>query len=102
MILGSKGYPISYECSELIKELKRDIEEFVVGKDELLAVWLREYREHGVEVAVNYDFVVDEAMIESSELLEGERIVVMSAECLLDILLKQNDPIEVYNMEKQI
>lgn len=97
MILGSKGYPISYECSELIKELKRDIEEF--GKDELLAVWLREYREHGIEIAVNYDFVVDEAMIESSELLEGERIVVMSAECLLDILLKQNDPIEVYIVE---
>ena len=66
MILGSKGYPISFECSELIKELRRDISE--CGKDKLLAVWLKNYPEHGVEFAVNYDFIVEDSPIGKTEL----------------------------------
>lgn len=100
MILGSKGYPVSFECSELIRELRKDIQEF--GKDKLFAVFLRNYSEHGIEVAVNYDFIVDADMIDRSELSNDERIVIMTAESLLDFLLKQNDPIRIYEIGEAI
>lgn len=98
MLLGNKGYPVSYDCSELIVELKRDIREY--GKEKLLAVWLREYKEHGIEVAINYDFVVDESPISHGEIGLDERIVLMSAESLLSLLIKQNDPINIYKWEE--
>lgn len=98
MLIGSKGYPISYECSELIAELKKDIRE--CGKDKLLAVWLKEYKEHGIEFAVNYDFVVNEAPIEASEIEADERLSVMTAESLLDLLIKQNDPVQIYDLHE--
>ncbi len=31
---------------------------------------------------------------------ENERVVIMSAESLLDILQKQNNPIEIFEIEK--
>ena len=89
MILGNKGYPISFECSELIGELRRDIQE--CGKDKMLAVWLRNYPEHGVELAVNYDYIIKDMPINKDELAENERISLMTAESLLDILIKQSD-----------
>ena len=98
MLIGKKGYPVSYECSKLIEELKLDIKD--CGKDKLLAVWLKEYKEHGIEFAVNYDFIVDEKPITSEEIKENERVVIMSAESLLDILQKQNNPIEIFEIEK--
>lgn len=94
MIMGHKGYPVRYECSDLIAELKTDIAEF--GKDKLLAVWLRNYPGHGVEVAVNYDYVVDGKPISNAELLENERFAIMTAESLLDLLQKQNDEEQIY------
>lgn len=99
MLLGSKGYPVSFECSELIAELKMDIREF--GKNKLLAVWLKEYSEHGVEFVTNYDFIVDEEPISEKELDKNERIALMTAERLLDLLEKQNNPIEVYNLDDE-
>lgn len=96
MILGNKGYPVRFECSELIRELKEDIREY--GNDKLLAVWLREYKEYGVEVVVNYDFIVDDSPITQAEFSGNERIALMSAESLLDLLIKQNDSIEVYDI----
>lgn len=100
MLLGTKGYPVSYECSELIAELEQDIRE--CGKELILAVWLRNYPEHGAEFAVSYDFIVDEMPISKSELEPNERISIMSAESLLDILTKQNDMIEVYSIGEMI
>lgn len=97
-IIGKKGYPISYECSELLKELKRDIAE--CGKDKLFMVWLREYPEHGVELAVNYDFYAKELPVTQSELNENERIVIMSGESLYDRLKKQNDKIQAYRIDE--
>lgn len=97
-IIGNKGYPVSYECSELLKELKRDIAE--CGKDKLFIVWLREYPEHGVEIAVNYDFYVEELPFTPSEIDENERIVIMSGESLYDRLMKQNDKIQAYRIDE--
>lgn len=95
MILGSKGYPVRFECSDLIRELKEDIRE--CDKDKLLAVWLKSYPEHGIEAAVNYDFIVDDSPIDKSELAANERLALMSAESLLDLLVKQNDPADIYD-----
>ena len=38
--VNPQGIKISYECSELIEELKQDIEEF--GGDTIVAVWCKE------------------------------------------------------------
>ncbi len=97
MLMGSAGSPVSFECSELIAELKQDIRE--CGKDKLFAVWLRNYPELGIEIAVNYDYIVSGNEISADEVNANERVVLMSAECLLDRLIKQNDKIRVYDLE---
>ena len=50
---NSKGVRVTYECSELIEELKNDIEEF--GGDTLVYVWCKNAL--GVTLYVNYDFI---------------------------------------------
>lgn len=81
---------ISFDSSELIKELKRDITE--CGTKKLLAVWLRRYPQAGnVELAVNYDFIVPESPIGADEVGENERIVTMEAGILLEMLEKQKN-----------
>lgn len=39
--VNANGERISYECSDLIKELKKDIAEF--GGDKIVAVWGKKY-----------------------------------------------------------
>lgn len=96
-ILGKHGGLVSYDCKELIQELKMDIAEF--GKDEMLVVWMRRYPEHGVELAVNYDFIVDEKPIDKGrEVDKNERLVIMRADILLDRLIKQNDIFVAYDL----
>lgn len=81
------GKWISYECSELIEELKEDIKEF--GGHTIVSVWCRE--EQGVIIYVNYDFNEAENPIEESEIEPGEFIKQMTMTALLMLLEKQNE-----------
>lgn len=81
------GMSISYECEELIEDLKRDILEF--GEDEILYVWMKEI--HGVKICVNYDFVVDEDPVSPNEIEKDETLTTMKAKELLKLLQKQNE-----------
>lgn len=94
-IRGKHGGLVSYDCEELIEELRMDIAEF--GKDEMFVVWMRSYPEHGVELAVNYDFT-DEPIDRDSEVDENERLVIMKADVLLDRFIKQNDIFNAYDL----
>lgn len=85
--LNENGEKISFECSELIDELKEDIAEF--GGNHTVSVWCRE--NCGVEIYVNYDFIEEEAQIKESELENGEYIKQMTMTALLTLLEKQND-----------
>jgi hypothetical protein len=84
--INKQGKSISYECSELIEELKADIEEF--GGSTIVAVWCREYE--GVTIYVNYDFICDDEPVETSELRDGEYIKQMSMTALSILLEEQN------------
>lgn len=77
---------ISFECSELINELKEDISEF--GDNEEIAVWCKDYG--GVTIYTNYDFINPESPIEPSELKKDEYIKIMTMGKLLPLLEKQN------------
>lgn len=83
---NSEGKLISYECSELISELKQDIAEF--GGDKVVAAWCKEYE--GVVIYTNYDFVESEMPLNKSEIKDGEFIKKMTMSALLVILEKQN------------
>ena len=54
--INEQGIKISFECSELIDELKTDILEF--GGDTVVAVWCKD--NSGVTLYVNYDFINEE------------------------------------------
>ena len=73
---------ISYECTELIEELKEDIREF--GGNLLIEAVERDYS--GVPVYVDY-FIDD---FKETDLLPNERTVRMTATALLTILEEQN------------
>lgn len=73
---------ISYECTELIEELKEDIREF--GGDLLIEAVERDYS--GVPVYVDY-FIDD---FKETDLLQNESTVRMTAAALLTILEEQN------------
>ena len=95
---GIHGGRFSFDSKELIKE-------------EIYAVWLRKYPQYNVEFIVNYDFIIDEDddpfkdfevnddyLYGKFEKAENERIVLMSADKILDYLQKQNDPTEIYEV----
>lgn len=87
-LIAKDGAKISFESTELINELKRDITE--CGKEQVFAVFLKYYPKYGVEVVTNYDFIVEEMPISKSDLRDGERIALMQASVLLEMLEKQN------------
>ena len=106
---GKLNGRFSIDSKELIEEIKNDIAEF--GKEEIYAVWLRKYSQYNVEFIVNYDFIIDDendpfrdfetkddSLYGKFEKGENERIVLMSADKILDYLQKQNDPIEIYEI----
>lgn len=84
--INANGESISYECSELIKELKNDIKEF--GGNKTIATWCKEYK--GVIIYTNYDFIDEDYPLQKSELKDGEFIKQMTMNALLIILEKQN------------
>lgn len=85
--VNAKGRKISYECTDLIEELKQDIIEF--GGDTIIAVWCKEY--DGVIIYTNYDFIEEKMPLEKSELKDGEFIKKMTMSALLIVLEKQNE-----------
>ena len=77
---------ISYECSELIEELKQDIAEF--GSSKIVAVWCKEIQ--GIIVYTNYDYITENQAIDESELESGEYLKEMTMGALLTALEAQN------------
>lgn len=84
---NEKGIKISYECTDLIEELRDDIAEF--GGDTIVAVWCKKC--DGVVIYTNYDFIEEEIPIKESELLDGEFLEKMTMTALLILLEKQNE-----------
>ena len=84
---NSQGIGISYECEELIKELKADIAEF--GGDTIVAVWCKD--NSGVTLYTNYDFIEEEEPITENELEKDEYLQKMTMSALQILLEKQNE-----------
>lgn len=80
--INSNGKRISYDCTDLIDELKYDIEEF--GGDTIVNVWCRDSQ--GVTLYINYDFIEEETSIQ-----ENEYIKQMTMTALLILLEQQNE-----------
>lgn len=85
--VNEDGVSISFECSELIEELKEDMMEF--GFNEVVAVWCKEY--DGVTIYTNYDFIDELNPIRDTELKEDEYLQEMTIAELLPLLEQQND-----------
>lgn len=85
---NTSGKKISFECSELIEELKQDIAEF--GATTIFAVWVRKIEELQAEIIVNYDFVEGDVPISLDEIQSNEHIIYMQGDLLLEALEKQN------------
>ncbi len=84
--INADGKSVSFECFELIEELRNDIREF--GGSKIVAVWCKEYE--GVILYTNYDFIDEDQPIKSSEIKEGEFLKQMTMSALLVVLEKQN------------
>ena len=84
--VNAKGYHVSYDCSELIEELKEDIAEF--GGDTIVNVWCTVRQ--GVELYVNYDFISKDMSIKKEEVRDNEYIKSMTMFALLTLLEQQN------------
>lgn len=84
--INDNGENISYECSELIEELKHDIAEF--GSSKIVAVWYKE--DQGTTIYTNYDYITEDQPIDESELESGEYLKEMTMGALLSALEAQN------------
>lgn len=82
--VNDMGKSVSFDCTDLIEELKADIAEF--GEDFLVEV-ITEYR-FGVKLYKDYNFIQEEDS--QFELTESERIEVMPAQELLVLYEKEN------------
>lgn len=76
---------VSYECEELIKELKKDIKEF--GNINMYAFF---EEIEGFTFITNYDFIVDENPLNIEDLKNGVIAKIMTANEILKILEEQN------------
>lgn len=76
---------ISYECSELIEELKEDIKKF--GDINMYAFF---EKVNGHMFLTNYDFIEEEMSLNVKELKDDTIIKIMKAKEILDVLEKQN------------
>lgn len=86
---------ISYECSDLIEEIKEDIEEF--GADyPAFAIWEKKLvrvpftdRECEVNILVDYELGEDEP----DKLFDDEIALLSTLQAIHDILVEQDRPI---------
>ncbi len=79
------GQSVSFDCSELIEELKADIDEF--GGDKVLEV-VTEERED-VVIYKDYNFIEDDKGV-SSKLSKNEKLQKMTASALLLLYEQEN------------
>lgn len=79
------GQSVSFDCSELIEELKADIDEF--GGDKVLEV-VTEERED-VVIYKDYNFIGDDKGV-SSKLSKNEKLQKMTASALLLLYEQEN------------
>lgn len=79
------GKSISYDCSELIEELKADIAEF--GGDKMLEVVTEE--QEGVTIYKDYNFIDDDEST-AFKLTEKEKLQRMTASALLLLYKEEN------------
>lgn len=80
------GQKISYDCGDLIEELKQDISEF--GGDLIVEVVTEERK--GVTLYKDYNFIDDD--VETDFILnENEKLQMMTASALLVLYEKENE-----------
>lgn len=84
--MNKAGIKISYDCRELIDELKQDIEEF--GSHLILDVVVQDVE--GVTIYKDYNFIENDPATEFT-LEPGERVVKMTAATLLMMYEKENE-----------
>lgn len=84
--MNKAGIKISYDCRELIDELKQDIAEF--GSHLILDVVVQDVE--GVTIYKDYNFIENDPATELT-LEPGERIVKMTAATLLMMYEKENE-----------
>lgn len=84
--MNKAGMKISYDCRELIDELKQDIAEF--GSHLILDVVVQDVE--GVTIYKDYNFIENDPAMEFT-LEPGERIVKMTAATLLMMYEKENE-----------
>ena len=84
--MNKAGIKISYDCRNLIDELKQDIEEF--GSHLILDVVVQDVE--GVTIYKDYNFIENDPATEFT-LEPGERIVKMTAATLLMMYEKENE-----------
>lgn len=84
--INNLGQSISFDCSELIEELKADIVEF--GGDMLVEV-VTEQRE-GVTIYKDYNFIDDSDTEHAFKLSENEKLQKMTASALLLLYEQEN------------
>lgn len=83
---SEQGQSISYDCEDLIEELKQDIQEF--GGDIILEVVVENM--HGVDIYKDYNFIDDDKETEF-KLNNGERLERTTASALLVLYEKENE-----------
>lgn len=77
---------LSYDCEELIEELKMDIEE--MGDIDMYAFF---EKVNGITFITNYDFILDEKPLNSNDFKGIDIIIqIMKASDILKILEEQN------------
>lgn len=76
---------ISYECEEIIEELKEDIEEF--GNIDMYAFF---DTIDGVRVLTDYTLIVEDMPLQANEFDDTTEVQVMKAKEILTILEEEN------------
>ena len=84
--MNKAGIKISYDCRELIDELKQDIAEF--GSHLILDVVVQDVE--GATIYKDYNFIENDPATEFT-LDPGERVVKMTAATLLMMYEKENE-----------
>lgn len=84
--INSKGLSVSFECTDLIKELKQDIVEF--GSNLMVEVIAK--KSYGITIYTDYNFIMDDNDT-AFELEPGEQLVKMPAVELLKLYEKENE-----------
>lgn len=84
--VNNLGQSISFDCSELIEELKADIAEF--GGDMMLEVVTEERQ--GVTIYKDYNLIDDSDSGHAFKLSENEKLQKMTASALLKMYEREN------------